>query len=153
MRTGRRDHPVRRRSEARNGVKQPDITSLEFMLGMMADPNVDPSLRFKAAQASAMYVHPKPTGVPGDAAEAAKTIESVSLEAAKARLNELHRRSGFDIGSGVIVQDELTTAAERLEYNELSDHLETPEQTDQAFSFSRLACLWLSRPLLSTPSK
>jgi hypothetical protein len=42
----------------------PAFTPLEFMLGMMADPNVDPSLRFKAAQAVAPFVHPKPTGAP-----------------------------------------------------------------------------------------
>jgi hypothetical protein len=47
-------------------------TPLEFVLGMMRDPSVDPALRFKAAQASAMYFHPKPTVVPTDPAEGAK---------------------------------------------------------------------------------
>jgi hypothetical protein len=31
---------------AANAAAHPAITPLEFMLGMMADPNVDPSLRF-----------------------------------------------------------------------------------------------------------
>jgi hypothetical protein len=58
----------------------PAITPLDFMLGLMADPNVDPSLRFKAAQASAMYVHPKPLGTPADPAESAKPIIDMTAD-------------------------------------------------------------------------
>jgi hypothetical protein len=49
---------------AANAAAHPAITPLEFMLGMMADPSVEPSLRFKAAQAAAPFVHAKPTGAP-----------------------------------------------------------------------------------------
>jgi hypothetical protein len=37
---------------AANAAAHPAITPLEFMLRMVADPNVDPSLQFKAAQAA-----------------------------------------------------------------------------------------------------
>src|SRR4051794_26831487 len=37
----------------------PDVTPLEFLLGIMRDPNVSPELRIKVAQAAAPFVHPK----------------------------------------------------------------------------------------------
>jgi hypothetical protein len=43
---------------AAKGVGNIDITPLEFLTGMMLDPNVDPNLRFKAAQAAAPYATP-----------------------------------------------------------------------------------------------
>jgi hypothetical protein len=50
---------------------------------------------------------PKQTGAP-DANVGMKVVETTSVEANRGRLNELHRRSGFDMGGGVILQDELT---------------------------------------------
>jgi hypothetical protein len=50
---------------AARGVGNIGITPLEFVTGMMLDPNVDPNLRFKAAQAAAPFVHAKPTEHPG----------------------------------------------------------------------------------------
>jgi hypothetical protein len=52
-----------------------------------------------------------------------KVVETTSVEADRCRLNELHPRSGFDMGGGVILQDELT-AAERVKYDEIKDRLE-----------------------------
>lgn len=34
-------------------------TPLEVMLGIMRDPNTEPSMRFEAAKAAAPYVHPR----------------------------------------------------------------------------------------------
>ena len=122
---------------AANGVKQPDITPLEFMLGMMADPKVDPSLRFKAAQASAMYVHPKPTTSPTDPA-GAKIIEGdddalhAKFEAACERIDELSGLRRF-IQSFDHPPPPPLTEAEKLELAELEawyaaapDYLKAP---------------------------
>src|SRR5437763_15082749 len=38
----------------------PEISPLVFLLGIMRDPNVSSELRFKAAQATLPFVHPKP---------------------------------------------------------------------------------------------
>ena len=62
-------------------VANPEVSPLEFLLAVMRDPDVEPAMRVKVAQPAAPFVHPKPTGVPGDAAEVAETIDSVSLEA------------------------------------------------------------------------
>jgi hypothetical protein len=112
---------------AANGVKQPDITPLEFMLGMMADPKVDPSLRFKAAQASAMYVHAKPTtAAPGDAAGSGPIIDGTAdgdplrarFEAAGKRISELDGLRRF-VRSFDKPPPGPLTAAEKVELEEL----------------------------------
>jgi hypothetical protein len=69
---------------AANGVGSIDITPLDFMLGLMADPN----LRFKAAAESAKYVHPKPAGTSGDAAGAGPMIIDATSDADRARIDE-----------------------------------------------------------------
>ena len=81
---------------AANAAAHPAITPLEFMLGMMADPNVDPSRRFRAAQAAAPFVHPKPTGAPtGDGAtiiNGQRTAADAVLVADAERQSDLQSR-------------------------------------------------------------
>jgi hypothetical protein len=82
---------------AANAALHSAITPLEFMLGMMADPNVDPSLRFKAAQAAAPFVHPKPTGSPAPDSgpmviNGRRSIEDVALVADAERQSVLQGR-------------------------------------------------------------
>jgi hypothetical protein len=110
---------------AANGLKQPDITPLEFMLGMMADPKVDPSLRFKAAQASAMYVHPKPMTSPTDPADGAKMVINGDDDALRAKFEAASRRISELDGLRRLVRTfdkpppGPLTAAEKVELEEL----------------------------------
>jgi hypothetical protein len=54
----------------------PEISPLEFLLGIMRDPNVSSDLRFKAAQTTLPFVHAKPGSArPGDPGGAAKLID------------------------------------------------------------------------------
>jgi uncharacterized protein YnzC (UPF0291/DUF896 family) len=55
----------------------PDISPLEFLLGVMRDPNVSPDLRVKVAQAAAPFVHPRPASGSSDSAASAKLIETI----------------------------------------------------------------------------
>jgi hypothetical protein len=67
-------------SQAMNAAaSDPKITPLEFMLGMMHDPSVDPFLRFEAAQAS-----PRPmlrVPVPWSSTPPLKQTEPASMSA------------------------------------------------------------------------
>jgi hypothetical protein len=78
-----------------NAAAHPAITPLEFMLGM-ADPSVDLALRFRAAQAAAPFVHPKPTGAPpGDGAtiiHGQRTAADAALVADAERQSDLQSR-------------------------------------------------------------
>jgi hypothetical protein len=85
-------------------ASNPDISPLEFLLGVMRDPNVSPDLRIKVAQAAAPFVHAKPGNArPGDGAASVTFIEGVghfAIEPALAkgvrddqhRLDELGRK-------------------------------------------------------------
>jgi hypothetical protein len=41
-------------------TSNPEVSPLDFFLAVMRDPSIPPEWRFKAAQAAAPYVHPKP---------------------------------------------------------------------------------------------
>ena len=41
-------------------TSNPELSPLDFFLAVMRDPSIPPDWRFKAAQAAAPYVHPKP---------------------------------------------------------------------------------------------
>jgi hypothetical protein len=55
-------------------IANPEISPLEFLLGVMRDPNVSAELRIKVAQAAAPFVHAKP-GI----ARSGNTAASVEL--------------------------------------------------------------------------
>ncbi len=60
-------------------ASNPDITPLDFLLGIMRDPTVSPELRVKVAQAAAPFVHEKPGKPhPLDPMTNAKQIEGTS---------------------------------------------------------------------------
>ena len=57
-------------------ASNPDISPLDFLLGVMRDPGVSPELRIKVAQAAAPFVHAKPGGPhPNDQSVSAIQIE------------------------------------------------------------------------------
>ena len=57
-------------------ASNPDISPLDFLLGVMRDPSVSPELRVKVAQAAAPFVHAKPGGSrPSDRSSSAIQIE------------------------------------------------------------------------------
>lgn len=61
-------------------VSNPDISPLEFLLGVMRDPNVSTDLRIKVAQAAAPFVHAKPGNArPGNTAASVKLIEGADF--------------------------------------------------------------------------
>jgi hypothetical protein len=82
----------------------PDLTPLDFLRGVMLDPNASPDMRLKAAQAAAPYIHAKPRrgAHPGDPADAtllgetgAFTIDTMVAKALgddHERLNYLMRK-------------------------------------------------------------
>jgi hypothetical protein len=56
----------------------PDISPLDFLLGIMRDPNVSSELRIKVAQAAAPFIHARPgTARSSDPATSAKPIDGV----------------------------------------------------------------------------
>ena len=102
---------------AANAALHPAITPLEFMLGMMTDPNVDPALRFKAAQAAAPFVHPKPTAAPpGDSGatiiDGHRSAEETALVAEAERQSDLQSRQEL---AELLDQDDPLSAEERAE--------------------------------------
>jgi hypothetical protein len=74
-------------------TSNPDLSPLDFLLGVMRDASLSPDWRIKAAQAAAPYVHPKPgRSQAADPAGSAKHIEGVSEEEedrARGRMLEL----------------------------------------------------------------
>src|SRR5215470_19983303 len=57
-------------------TSNPDLSPLDFLLGVMRDPGVPPELRIKVAQAAAPFVHAKPGGShPSDQSVSAIQIE------------------------------------------------------------------------------
>lgn len=57
-------------------ASNPDISPLDFLLGVMRDPNVSPELRIKVAQVAAPFIHAKPgTARSKEPAASAKPID------------------------------------------------------------------------------
>jgi hypothetical protein len=83
-------------------TSNPDLSPLDFLLGVMRDPSISPDLRIKAAQAAAPYLHAKPgRSQATDPAVSAKQIEGVGefiVEAGLARglRDDMERLSSFD---------------------------------------------------------
>jgi hypothetical protein len=80
-------------------TSNPDLSPLDFLLGVMRDSSIPPDWRMKAAQAALPFVHSKPARSPAiDPAITAKQIEGVSEEEARARdrILELTWRRCFD---------------------------------------------------------
>jgi hypothetical protein len=60
-------------------ASSPDISPLDFLLGVMRDPKVSPELRIKVAQAAAPFAHQKPgKAKPGDPKGLVKLIDGTS---------------------------------------------------------------------------
>jgi hypothetical protein len=72
-----------------SAAANPNMTPLDFLLGVMRAPNVPADLRIKVAQAAAPFVHSKPaSSPPSDPALSAKLIDAagnVAIEPAAAR--------------------------------------------------------------------
>jgi hypothetical protein len=98
-------------------------TPLEFLFGIMRDPNASSGLRIKAAQAALPFVHAKPGSTrPGDPAGTAKLIDGTgafTIDNAEARalrddyhrLGELVRRKCGDPLNAAEVEEESTLRA------------------------------------------
>ena len=75
----------------------PDISPLDFLLGIMRDPNASSELRIRAAAQAAPFIHAKPgTARPGDPAGTAKLIDgtgafTIDNAVAKALRDAYHR--------------------------------------------------------------
>jgi hypothetical protein len=104
----------------------PDLTPLEFMLGVVRAPNVDPAMRLRAAQAAAPYVHARLVTASGDPAERAKSIvdeiatadpeERARFERVGKRISELDGLRRFVANDGYMPP---LTPAERGELQQL----------------------------------
>jgi len=96
-------------------ASDPNITPLDFLLGVMRDPSVSPELRVKVAQAAAPFVHAKPGGShPSDPSVSAIQIEGgrdfiIDPSLAKALRDDYERLKQFD--------DPLSAAEEQEESN------------------------------------
>src|SRR6202048_1300731 len=96
----------------------PDISPLDYLLGIVRDANASSELRFKVAQATLPFVHAKPGSArPGDPAGTAKLIDgtgafTIDNAVAKAlrddyhRLGELERKKCGDPLSAAEVEEE-----------------------------------------------
>jgi hypothetical protein len=70
-------------------TSNPELSPLDFFLAVMRDPSIPPDWRFKAAQAAAPYVHPKPERAHAvDQQAAAKQIEDPCKDISKDPLYE-----------------------------------------------------------------
>src|ERR1700737_952170 len=83
----------------------PDISPLDFLLGIMRDPNVTSELRIKVAQAAAPFIHAKPgTARSSDPATSAKPIDGVcdfTIDPVLARaLRDNHERASELVRKG-----------------------------------------------------
>ncbi len=72
----------------------PNLLPLDFLLGVMRDPNVQPDIRIKAALGAAPFVHLKPRRDPGDAAASAKLIDADASpeERGRRRIGDLQQQ-------------------------------------------------------------
>jgi hypothetical protein len=65
-------------------TSNPELSPLDFLLGVMRDPSIPPDWRFRAAQAAAPYVHPKAERAQAvDPAATAEQIEGPSDDLSK----------------------------------------------------------------------
>ena len=104
-------------------LPNPQISPLEFLLGIMRDPDAPDELRMKAAQATLPFVHARPVRArPDDPPGSAKLIDAagaftVADAVAKAlrddyqRLGELVRKKCSDALSAAEVEEELRLRA------------------------------------------
>ena len=70
-------------------TSNPELLPLDFFLAVMRDPSIPPDWRFRAAQAAAPYVHPKPERAQAVDPEAtAKQIEGPYKDLSKDPLYE-----------------------------------------------------------------
>ncbi len=104
-------------------ASNPDMTPLDFLLGIMRDPTVSPELRIKGAQAAAPFVHAKPgRSHPVDPMTNAKQIEGISdfviepglarrLRDDRERLKQLERKRSGGPPSAAEEQEESSLRA------------------------------------------
>jgi hypothetical protein len=84
----------------------PAISPLDFLLGIMRDPNASSELRIRAAAQAAPFIHAKPgTTRPGDPAGTAKLIDgtgafTIDNAVAKALRDDYHRLGAGPSNSG-----------------------------------------------------
>jgi hypothetical protein len=127
----------------------PDLTPLEFMLGVVRAPNVDPAMRLRAAQAAAPYVHARLVTASGDPAERAKPIvgeiaaadpeERGRFERVGKRISELDGLRRFIANDGYMPP---LTAAEKVELEELKAwYADVPDHLKYAPSPNMVAIL------------
>jgi hypothetical protein len=96
----------------------PAISPLDFLLGIMRDPNASSELRIRAAAQAAPFIHAKPgTARPGDPAGTAKLIDgtgafTIDNAVAKALRDAYHR-----LGELVRKKDPLSAAELKEESN------------------------------------
>src|SRR3984893_14208113 len=96
----------------------PDISPLDYLLGIVRDANASSELRFKAAQTTLPFVHAKPGSArPGDPAGTAKLIDgtgafTIDNAVAKALRDDYHR-----LGELVRKKDPLSAAEVEEESN------------------------------------
>jgi hypothetical protein len=104
-RGGRQRGPPNKKTALRNAAiakvaANPDLTPLDFLRGVMRDPNASPDVRIKAAQAAAPYIHAKPRrgSHPGDPADGSLLAETgaftIDTAVAKA-LRDDHERLNY----------------------------------------------------------
>ena len=78
-------------------TSNPDLSPLDFLLGVMRDASLPPDWRIKAAQTALPYVHVKPERPPAaDPAAAARQIESGSDTDPLAEAIKAFRRGDLD---------------------------------------------------------
>jgi hypothetical protein len=70
-------------------TSNPELSPLDFFLAVMRDPSIPPDWRFRAAQAAAPFIHPKPERAQAvDPEAAAKQIEGPCKDLSKDPLYE-----------------------------------------------------------------
>ncbi len=80
-------------------TSNPDLSPLDFLLGVMRDGSLPADWRMKAAQAALPYVHVKPEHPPAtDPVETARQIESGSDSDPLSEAIDAFRRGDYDYG-------------------------------------------------------
>jgi hypothetical protein len=145
-RGGRQRGTPNRRTFLRNAAinaaaLNPDVSPLDFLLGVMRDPNVSPEQRIRAAQLAAPYVHAK-AGMArsSDRARSAELIDpgvtftidpaiAKRLRDDKMRLQELHRKASSpkQCGGPLSAAEEQEECVLRARIDETAKGLKCPE--------------------------
>ena len=77
-------------------TSNPDLSPLDFLLGVMRDASISPDWRIKAAQAALPYVHVKPERSPAtDPAASARPIEGEADSDPLSEAIEAFRRGDY----------------------------------------------------------